>query len=153
MTLIWPFKGQRKVKRDYSIWLATHDILYWCSIVTIALSRTETLFFCRWPWSGLSRLPKVRLIMPSYSRLMTSHLCSIVTKPLSRTETPFFSRWPWSDLAYFTTYLSFAITYKLHVLIQSCIYTIFTHTIYAYLFVSEFSPIYVFLCIRIFMYT
>ena len=47
------------------------------SIVTIALSRTETLFFSRWPWSGLSRSPKVKLIMPFDLRPMTSYKCSL----------------------------------------------------------------------------
>ena len=46
---------------------------YQCSIVTIALSRTETMFFSRWPWSDLSRSAKVKLIMPSDSRPMTCY--------------------------------------------------------------------------------
>ena len=65
----------------------------------MAQSRTETLFFSRWPWSDLSRSPTVKLIMPSYSRLMTSYQCSIETIALSRTETLFFSRWPCFDLS------------------------------------------------------
>ena len=69
---------------------------YLCSIVATAISRTDTLFFSRWPWSGLSRPPKVKLLMPSVSRHITSFTCSIVTTALSRKETLFFSRWPWS---------------------------------------------------------
>ena len=71
---------------------------YWCSIVTISLSRTRTLFFSWSPRSDLPRSPKVKLIVPFYSRLMTSYLCFIVTIALFRTETLFFSRWPRSDL-------------------------------------------------------
>ena len=70
-----------------------------CSIVTLALSRTETLFFSRWPWFGLSRSPKVELNMPFYSRHIISYTCSVMTIALSRTETLFFSRWPWSGLS------------------------------------------------------
>ena len=76
-----------------------HITSYTCSMVTITLSRTETLFFSRWPWSGLSRSSKVKLIMPSDLRYITSYTCSIVTIALSRMETLFFSRWPWSGLS------------------------------------------------------
>ena len=76
-----------------------HITSYTCSILTIALSCTETLFFSRWPWSGLSRSPKVKLIMPSDSRHITSYTCFIVTIALSRTETLFISRWPRSGLS------------------------------------------------------
>ena len=69
------------------------------SIVTIALSRTETMFYSRWPWSGLSRSPKVKLITPSDSRPISYYKCSSVTIALSLTETVFFSKWPWSDLS------------------------------------------------------
>ena len=72
---------------------------YWCSIVTIALSRAETMFFSIWPWSDLSRSPMVKLIMPFYLRHMTSYLCCIVTIALSRTETLFLSIWPRSELS------------------------------------------------------
>ena len=72
---------------------------YKCPIVTIALSRTETLVFSRWPWFVLPRSPKVKLIMPSDPRPMTSYKCSIVTIALSRTETLIFCRWPWSSLS------------------------------------------------------
>ena len=44
-----------------------------CSIVNIALSRTETLFFSGWPWSVLPRSQTVKLIMPSDSRPITSY--------------------------------------------------------------------------------
>ena len=71
---------------------------YLCSIVTLALSRPETLFFSRWPWSDLSRSLKVKLIVPSDPRPMTCYLCSIVTIALSRPETPVFQQmtliWP-----------------------------------------------------------
>ena len=76
-----------------------HITSYTCSIVTIALSRTETLFFSRWPWSRLSRSPKVKLNMPMDSRNIISNTCSKVTIALSRTETLFFNRWPWSGLS------------------------------------------------------
>ena len=90
--------GSPKVKLDMPF-DSRHIISYTCSVVTIALSRTETLFFSRWPWCGLSRSPKAKLIMPFDSRHITSYTCSIVTTALSRTETLFFSRWPWSGLS------------------------------------------------------
>ena len=49
---------------------------YKCSKVTIAQSRTETLFFSTWPWSDLSRSAKVKLIMPAKPRPMTCYQCS-----------------------------------------------------------------------------
>ena len=63
-----------------------HIISYTCVIVTLALSRTETLFFSRCPRSGLSRSPKVKLNIPSDSRHIISYTCFIVTLALSRTE-------------------------------------------------------------------
>ena len=76
-----------------------HIISYTIFIVTKALYRTETLFFIRWPWSDLSRSPKVKLIIPSDSRHIISYTCFIVTTALSHTETLFFNRWPWSGLS------------------------------------------------------
>ena len=104
-----------------------HIISYTCSTVTIALSRMETLFFSRWPWSGLPRSPKVKLILPSDSRHIISYTCFIVTIAISRTETLFFIRWPWSglprspevelimpfDLRPMTSYTCFTITISL----------------------------------------
>ena len=55
--------------------------------------------FSRWPWSDLSRSPKVKLTTQSDPRPMSSYKRSIVTIALSRTEIMFFSRWPWSDLS------------------------------------------------------
>ena len=66
-----------------------HMIPYTCSIVTIALSRIETMFFSRWPCSDLSKSRKVKLVAPSDSHLMSSYTCSIVTIALARTETMF----------------------------------------------------------------
>ena len=63
------------------------------SIVPMALSRTETLFFSRWPGSGLSRSPKITLIMPFDSRHIISYMCSIVTIALSHTKTQWSSTW------------------------------------------------------------
>ena len=83
MTLIWPFKVT-KGQTDYVILFATYMTSYLCCIVTIALSRTETLFFSIWPRSDLSRSPNVKLIFPFDLRLMTSYLQSIVTISLSR---------------------------------------------------------------------
>ena len=60
---------------------------YQCYIITIALSRTETLFLSRWLWSGFSRSPKVKLIMPSDSRPISYYKCSYVTIALSLTDT------------------------------------------------------------------
>ena len=97
MTLIWPF-NVTKGQTDYSLQSTTYDFLL-LSIVTIALSRTKILFFSRWPWSDLSRSPKVKLIVTSDPQPMTSYYSSIVTKALSCAETVFFSRWPWSDLS------------------------------------------------------
>ena len=97
----WPWTGlsrSPKVKLNMPFNLR-HIISYTCSIVTIALSRTETLFFSRWPWSGFSRSPKVKLIMPFDPWHITSYKCFIVTIALSRTETLFFSRWPRSILS------------------------------------------------------
>ena len=68
-----------------------HMSCYVCPIVTIALSRTETLFFMRLPWFDLQRLPKVKLITASDKHHMISYTCSIITIALSRTEKPCFS--------------------------------------------------------------
>ena len=107
-------QGRKMLVFSYLLWkdnMRFHNILlpdrglcvlcdnsYLCSIVTTAISRTETLFFSRWPWSGLSRPPKVKLIMPSNSRHIASYTCSIVTIALSRTESLFFQQmtliWP-----------------------------------------------------------
>ena len=97
-TLIWPFKVTRG-QTDYAILFAIHNLLLVSIILNIALSRTETLFFSRWPRSGLSRSPKVKLIMPFDSWHIISYPCSKVTIALSRTKTLFFSRWPWSGLS------------------------------------------------------
>ena len=81
MALIWAFKvtiGQT----DYTIWFAPYHFLYTCFIVTIAqlaLARTENLFLSRWPWSGLPRSPKVKLIIPIDLRHIISSTCFIVT--------------------------------------------------------------------------
>ena len=66
-----------------------HMSCYTCFIVTIALSRTENMFFSRWPCSDLSRSPKVKLVAPSDSHHMSSYTCSIVIIAISRTETRF----------------------------------------------------------------
>ena len=90
----WPFKVTQG-QTENAILFATYDFLYLCSIVTKAISHTETLFFSRWPWSDLSghkRSNCICILMPSY-------LCSIVTIALSRTENLFFGGWPWSDLS------------------------------------------------------
>ena len=97
MTLIWPF-NVTKCQTDNAIRFVTYPFLYVFHINYSAISH-ETLFFNRWPWSGLSRSPKVKLIMPSVSRLIPSYACFIVTIALSRTKTLFFSRWPSSGLS------------------------------------------------------
>ena len=97
MALIWLFGSpEDKLIMSFD---SRHIFSYTCSIETMALSRTETLFFSRWPWSGVSRTPKVKLIMLSYLWPMTQNWCSIVTIAQSRTDNLFFSIWPWSDLS------------------------------------------------------
>ena len=98
MTSIWPFQVT-KGQTEYDIRFTAYHFLYVCSVVTIVLSCMETLFFSTWPWSDLSRSPKVKLIMPSDSRHITSYTCSIATITLSDTETLFFSKWPWSGFS------------------------------------------------------
>ena len=97
MTLIWPFKVT-KGQTNNVIRFATHDLLSVFYSNYSTMSHENPFFFSRWPWSCLSRSPKVKLIMPSHSRHITSYTCSLITIGLSHTETLFFSRWPWSDL-------------------------------------------------------
>ena len=74
MTMILTFQGHQRSNwlchpiRD--LWL---PISVSCFIVTTALSRTETLFFSRWPWSDRSGSPHVKLIMPSDPRPIVSY--------------------------------------------------------------------------------
>ena len=96
MTLIW-------LSRSPEVKMMTpsdlhHMSCYMRSKVTKALSRTETLFISRCPWSDLLRSPKFKLITPSDSHHTSCYMCSIVTIAPSHTETMFFSKWPWSDL-------------------------------------------------------
>ena len=72
---------------------------YLCFIVTIALSRTETLFLSRWPWSDPSRSPKVKLVTSSDLHLMHSYLSFVDLISLSHTINEVFrilefSWWP-----------------------------------------------------------
>ena len=97
MILIWPFKVT-KGQTDYAIRFATYHFLYVFYSDYCAISHGNP-FFSRWPWSGLPRSPKVKLIMRFDSRHIISYTCFIVTIALSRTENLFFSRWPWSGLS------------------------------------------------------
>ena len=96
---------------------------YYCSTVTLALSRSETLFFSRWPWSDFSRSPKVKLIMPSYSQPMTSYLCSIVTIALSCTGNPVFQHmtliWPFKVTKGQTDYTIWSVTHEFLLMLNS----------------------------------
>ena len=96
-TLIWPIKVT-KGQTDFPIRFPTHHFLlvFYSSYSAISL---RTPFFSRWPWSDLPRSSKVKLIMASDLRHITSYTCSIVTIALSRMETLFFSRWPRSGLS------------------------------------------------------
>ena len=71
---------------------------YKCSIVTIALSRTETVIFSRWPWSDLSRSPEVKLIMPSDSRPMIPYYYFEILKLLKLETFETFETWNFWNL-------------------------------------------------------
>ena len=75
-----------------------HDMLI-VFIVTIALSRPETLFLADDLYLTFQGHQKVKLNMPPDVRPITYDWCSIVTKALSRTEKLFFSIWSWSDVS------------------------------------------------------
>ena len=87
ITSIWPFKVT-KGQTDYAIRFATYHFLYVFYSNYSAISHGNPAF-SRWPWSGLLRSPKVKLIMPSDSRHIIFYTCSIVTIALSRTESMF----------------------------------------------------------------
>ena len=131
----WPWTGlSRSLKVKLNMpFDSRHIISYTCSIVTIALSRTRTLFFSRWPRFGFSRSPKVKLIMPFDPWHITSYKCFILTIDLSRTETLFFSRWPQPLCHQMSNWLSVFCLYT-----YFCVYVIsyvYIHTeIHTYLF-------------------
>ena len=87
MTLIWPFKVTRG-QTDNTIWFAAYNFLYVFYSNYSAIWHRNPVF-SKWPWSDLSRSPKVKLITPFDSQHIISYTSPIVTIALSRTETLF----------------------------------------------------------------
>ena len=85
MILIWPSKVT-KGQTDYTIRFAKYEFLYVFCSNYCAISHRNNVSM-RWPWSDLSRSPKVKLITPSDFQHITSYTSSIVTIALSRTKT------------------------------------------------------------------
>ena len=77
-----------KSQTEYTARFAAYEFLYvFCSNYSAISNRNPV--FSRWPWSDLSRSPKVKLITPSDSPHIFSYPSSIVTIALSRTQTLF----------------------------------------------------------------
>ena len=77
-----------KSQTEYTARFAAYEFLYVFYSNYSAISNWNPVF-SRWPWSDLSRSPKVKLITPSDSPHILSYTSSIVTIALSRTQTLF----------------------------------------------------------------
>ena len=96
----------------------------------MALSRTETLFTSRWPWSdhirSIGHQQSNWPTHPIHDLCMSSCKRSIVTIALSRTEAVLYCKWPWSAQPFKVTkaqtdyairFATYKLQYKCHVTI------------------------------------